>query len=62
MVQSLCEYLLVSGGPGLGELVGRELTMCAVRPVRVVVGPPALYEDLGLKEAIEVPAVQELVA
>ena len=62
MVQSLCEYWLVSGGPDLGELGGCEIAVSGLGPLGVVVDAPVLDEDLGLEEAVEVPAVQELVA
>ena len=62
MVQALCECWLVSGGPGLGELGGGEVAVGAVGSVVVVVDAPVLDEDLGFEEAVELPAVEELVA
>ena len=62
MVQSLCECWLVSGGPGRGELGGGEVAVGAVGSVLVVVDPPVFDEHLGFEEAVEVPAVEELVA
>ncbi len=62
MVQLLCEYWLVSGGAGSGELVGGEVAVGAVGPVVVVVVVPVFDEDLGFQEAVELPAVCELGA
>ncbi len=62
MVQLLCEYWLVSGGPGLGEFVGGEFAVGAVGPVHVVVDAPVLDEHLGFGEVVELSAVEELVA
>jgi hypothetical protein len=53
---------LVSGGPGRGELGGGEVAVGAVGSVLVVVDPPVFDEHLGLEEAVELPAVEELVA
>ncbi len=53
MVQALCECWLVSGGPGLGELAGRELAVGAVGSVQVVVDSPVLDEHLGFEQAGE---------
>jgi hypothetical protein len=47
VVQALCECWLVSGGPGLGELAGRELAVGTVGSVHVVVGPEAV--ELGVE-------------
>ena len=46
MVQALCECWLVSGGPGLGELAGRELAVGAVGSLHVVVDSPVLIAAL----------------
>lgn len=62
VVQLLCECWLVSGGPGLGELVGGEVAVGAVGSVHVVVDAPVLDEGLGFEEAGELPVVEELVA
>ena len=62
MVQALCECWLVSGGPGLGELAGRELAVGAVGSVHVVVDSPVLDEHLGFEQAVEAPAVEQLVS
>ncbi len=62
MGQGLCECWLVPGGPGLSELTGSEIAMGAVGSVLVVVDPPVLDEHLGLEQAVELPAVEELVA
>lgn len=62
MVESLCECWLVSGVPGLGELGWGEVAVGAVGSVVVVVDAPVLDEDLGFEEAVEGPAVEELVA
>ena len=62
MVQGLCECWLVLGGPGLGELAGREVTVGAVGSVVVVVDSPVLDEHSGFEEAVELPAVEQLVA
>ena len=62
VVQLLCECWLVSGGPGLGELAGGEVAVGAVGSVVVVVDAPVLDEHLGFEEAVEVPAVEQLVA
>ena len=48
--------------PGLGELVGGEVAVGGVRSVDVVVDPPVLDDHLGFEEAVEAPAVEELVA
>ncbi len=53
---------LVSGGPGLGELVGGEAAVGAVGSVHVVVDAPVFDEDLGFDEVVELPAVEEFVA
>ena len=52
----------MSGGPGRGELGGGEVAVGAVGSVLVVVDPPVFDEHLGLEEAVELPAVEELVA
>ena len=62
MVQRLCECWLVSGDPFLGELVGCEVAVGAVRSVRVVVDAPVLDEDLGFEQVVELLAVEVLVA
>ena len=62
MVQWLCECWLVLGVPRLGELAGCELTVRAVRSAHVVVDSPVFDQDLGFEQAVELPAVEELVA
>jgi hypothetical protein len=46
----------------VGELGGGELAVGAVGSVLVVVDAPVLDEYLGFAEAVEGPAVEELVA
>jgi hypothetical protein len=53
---------LVSGDPGLSELGRCELAVGAVGSVDVVVDAPVLDDHLGLEEAVEDPAVEQLVA
>lgn len=62
VVRALRERWLVSGGPGRGGLGGGEVALGAVGSVDVVVDAPVLDQDLGLEEAVELPAVEELVA
>ena len=62
VVRALCERWLVSGGPGRGGLGGGEVAVGAVGSVDVVVNTPVLDQDLGREEAVELPAVEELVA
>ena len=62
MVQGLCELGLVGGGPLLGELARGEEPVGAVGSTGVVVDAPVLCEYLGLEQAVELPAVEELVA
>jgi len=62
VVQALCEYWLVLGGPGSGELAGGEVAVGAVGSVVVVVDAPVLDEDLGFEQVVELPAVEELLA
>jgi len=62
LVQVLCDFGLVGGGPVLGELGWGEVTVGGVWSVDVVVDAPVFDEDLGFEEAVELPAVEELVA
>jgi len=50
VVQPLYECWLVSGDPSLGELVGCEVAVGAVRSVGVVVDAPVLDEDLDFEQ------------
>src|SRR5208283_5833260 len=61
MVQLLCGHWLVSVDPSVGELAGCEVSVGAVWSVHVVVDPPVLYEHLRLEQAVEAPAVEQLV-
>ena len=58
----LCELGLGVGCPLVGVLGRGEQPDRAVWPVGVVVDASVLDEDLGFEEAVELPAVEELVA
>lgn len=64
MVQRLCGFELfdVLGCPGLGELGWGEVAVGGVGTVLVVVDAPVADEHLGLKEAVKLSQVEQLVA
>ena len=61
MVQVLCGFWLVDG-PGPGELGWGEVAVGGVGPVLVVVDAPVLDDHAGFEEAVELSAVEQLVA
>jgi hypothetical protein len=62
VVQALCGLGLVGRGPGLGELGWGEVAVGGVGSVHVVVDASVLDDHACFEEAVELPAVEQLVA
>lgn len=62
MVQVLCGFGLVDGGPLGGELAGGEVAVGGMGSFPVVAGPPVLDDHSGFEEAVELPTVEQFVS
>jgi len=61
VVQLLCGFWLVVDGPGVGELGWGEVAVGRVGTMVVVVDTPVLDDHACFEEAVELPAVEQLV-